>query len=58
METIIGLIFLALCVYAVVQIVQSSAETAMKIIWVLFVLVMPLIGLIAWYLLGPGGRKG
>ncbi len=58
METIIGLIFLALCVYAVVQIVQSSAETVMKIIWVLFVLVMPLIGLIAWYLLGPGGRKG
>ncbi len=58
METIIGLLFLIVSIYAIVKIVRSSAETIMKVVWVLLVLVLPFIGLIAWYLVGPGGRKG
>jgi len=55
---IFGLILLALDVYAILQITQSSAETLSKVIWIVVVLVLPFIGLIAWYLFGPGGSKG
>ena len=55
---ILGLIVLALDIYAILQIVQSSATTGTKVLWILIVLVLPVIGLILWYLLGPGGRGG
>jgi len=53
-----GLIILALDVYAILKIVQSSAETLSKAIWIVVVLVLPVLGLIVWYLFGPGGSKG
>lgn len=53
-----GLIILALDVYAILKIVQSSADTLSKAIWIVVVLVLPLLGLIIWYLFGPGGSKG
>jgi hypothetical protein len=40
-------------VYAIVQIVQSRATTGSKLLWSLFVVIAPCVGLIAWYLAGP-----
>lgn len=48
------LIHLALVIYAAVQIFGSSAENNKKIIWILIVAVFPLVGLIVWFLMGPG----
>ncbi len=53
-----GLILLFLDVYAILRILQSSAGTAAKAIWIVVVLVLPVIGLIVWYLFGPGARNG
>lgn len=53
-----GLILLVVDVYAILKIAQSSAETLSKVIWIVIVLVLPLLGVIAWYILGPGGSKG
>ncbi|WP_369798881.1 PLDc N-terminal domain-containing protein [Alcanivorax sp. HI0033] len=36
------------------MIIQSSAETLHKVLWVLLVLILPLVGLIIWALMGPG----
>ena len=58
MEGIIGLLILIADIYAIVKIVQSSADTVKKVIWVLLVLILPVIGLIAWYFAGPGGQNG
>ncbi len=58
MESIAALVILVLDIYAIVKIAQSGADMLNKIIWILVVLVLPVIGLIAWYLLGPGGSKG
>jgi hypothetical protein len=58
MEGIIGLVILVLDIYAIVKIIGSGADTLNKVIWVLIVLILPVIGLIAWYFLGPGGSKG
>ena len=54
---LLGLIHLALVVYALVQIFGSTADTGKKILWVLVVGLFPLIGLIVWFLAGPGTPK-
>ena len=50
-----GLILLVLDVWAIVKILQSNAGTGSKVIWVVVILLLPLVGLIVWFLLGPRG---
>ena len=50
-----GLLHLALTVYAMVRIVQSTAGTGSKVIWILLVLLLPVLGLILWFIFGPKG---
>lgn len=52
-----GIIHLALVVYAAVRILDSPAATVRKIIWIAIVAAFPLVGLIVWYLIGPGTPK-
>ena len=58
MESIIGLVVLIADIYAIIQIVQSSAETIKKTVWVVILLLLPVVGVIAWYFAGPGGKSG
>ena len=53
----LGIIHLALVIYAAIQIFNSSADTLKKAIWVLIVAVFPLVGLIIWFFMGPGTPK-
>jgi hypothetical protein len=53
---ILSLIQLLLVIWALVGILQSSAAPVEKLIWVIIVLVMPLIGFLLWYLIGPGSK--
>ncbi len=48
---------LALLIYAAVQILGSSADSTRKLIWVLVVALLPVIGLIVWFFIGPGTPK-
>jgi len=50
---IIGLLILALDIWAVVNIPQSLASNRRKLIWSIVVLLLPLLGLILWYFRGP-----
>ncbi len=50
---LIGLLILAGDVWAIINIFQSSASNEKKLIWTLVVLLLPLLGLILWYFLGP-----
>ncbi len=52
---ILGLLLLIIMVYAVVKIVQSSAGTGAKVIWIVLILLLPVFGLILWALFGPKG---
>ena len=58
MEGIIGLLVLIADVYAIVQVVQSSADGVKKLIWVLIIFLLPIVGVVAWYFAGPGGKAG
>jgi len=54
---LLGLIILVADIYAVLKIAQSAASTGQKALWIALVIVLPVLGLIIWYLLGPG-RSG
>ena len=53
MEGIVGILVLLADIYAILQIAQSSASTGNKAIWILVVLLLPIIGVVAWYFAGP-----
>ncbi|HBO8258527.1 TPA: PLDc_N domain-containing protein [Pseudomonas aeruginosa] len=55
-STLSGLISLVLDIWAIVNILKSAAETGMKIIWVLVIIVLPVLGLIIWAIAGPRGN--
>lgn len=50
---IFGLIILALDIWAIINVIGSAASTGVKILWVIVILLLPLIGLILWYFMGP-----
>ncbi len=50
---IFGLIVLALDIWAIVSVVNSAASTGSKVIWVLAILILPVLGFLAWLLFGP-----
>jgi len=55
---LLGLLVLAGDIWAVINIVQSSASNERKLLWILVVVLLPLLGLILWYFMGPrGGRS-
>jgi hypothetical protein len=50
---LLGLILLVLDVFAIVKTIGSGASTGTKVLWVVLILLLPLLGLILWWLLGP-----
>jgi hypothetical protein len=52
-----GLIVLAADVWALINIFQSSADTGKKVLWTVLVIVLPVLGFILWYFLGPKTGK-
>ena len=50
---LLGLFVLAGDIWAILNIAQSSASNEKKLIWILVVLLLPLLGLILWFFMGP-----
>ncbi len=48
-----GLLVLIADIWAIINIVQSSADTGRKVLWTVLVVILPLLGFILWYFLGP-----
>jgi hypothetical protein len=48
-----GLIVLIADVWAIVNIFQSGADTGKKVLWTVLVIILPILGFILWYFLGP-----
>lgn len=53
---LVGLIILALDIWAIINVLKSGAETGKKILWVLLIVLLPVVGLIIWVILGPRGN--
>ena len=50
---IFSLIVLIADVWAIVNIFQSGADTGRKVLWTVLVILLPVLGFILWYFLGP-----
>jgi succinate dehydrogenase/fumarate reductase cytochrome b subunit len=48
-----GFIVLIADVWAIVNILQSGASTADKVLWTVIVVLLPILGFILWFFLGP-----
>jgi succinate dehydrogenase/fumarate reductase cytochrome b subunit len=53
---LLGLVILALDIWAILSVIKSNAETGIKVLWILLIVLLPVIGLIIWALLGPRGK--
>ena len=52
-QGLFGLIVLIADVWAIVNVFQSGADTAKKVIWTVLIIILPVLGFILWYFLGP-----
>ena len=54
---VFGLLVLFADIYAIYQTLTSSASTASKVIWTLVILLLPVLGFLAWLIAGPRGNS-
>ena len=54
---IFGILVLIADIWAILSIAQSGAATGHKALWIVLVLLLPVLGLIIWFLLGPRGGR-
>ena len=52
-----GIVVLALDIWAILNIFQSPTSNEKKLIWIIAVILLPVLGMILWFLLGPRGRR-
>ncbi len=50
-----GFVVLVLNVWAIVKVVQSKSSTMAKVAWIVAVLLLPILGFVAWLIFGPKG---
>jgi hypothetical protein len=52
-----GVLILAGDIWAIINILQSSISDGKRLIWTIAVVLLPVLGLLLWYFLGPRDRK-
>lgn len=52
-----GLLILIADVWAIISVVGSNASTMAKVLWIVAILILPLLGFLAWLLFGPRSAK-
>ncbi len=52
MGGILGLIVLVLDIIALVDVLKSSMDTGKKALWIILVLILPVIGMVFYFLIG------
>jgi hypothetical protein len=52
-----GVLVLIADVWAIVNILQSGADTGKKVLWTVIVILLPVLGFILWFFFGPRTGK-
>jgi hypothetical protein len=52
-SSIIGILILIADIWAIVNVIQSGTSGGKKALWILLILLLPVVGLIIWFLAGP-----
>ena len=53
---IVGLLILGADIWAILNVFQSGASNGTKVVWTLVIIVLPVLGLVLWFFLGPRGK--
>jgi hypothetical protein len=48
-----GLVILVLDIWGILNVIGSRAAIGVKLLWILLIVILPVIGLIFWFLTGP-----
>lgn len=57
-NSLLGLLILVADIWAIITIFQSGASNEKKALWIVLVVLLPVLGLILWFFLGPrSGRS-
>ena len=48
-----GFLVLVADVWAIVNVFQSSADTTKKVVWTVVILLLPVLGFVLWFFMGP-----
>ncbi|MBF8676983.1 PLDc_N domain-containing protein [Pseudomonas fulva] len=54
-NSLVGLIILALDIWAIINVYKSDREVGVKVLWILLIALLPVIGLVIWAIAGPRG---
>jgi hypothetical protein len=54
---LVGLVILALDIWAIINVVGSASSGGKKLLWVLLIIILPLLGLIIWAVAGPRSSR-
>jgi phospholipase D-like protein len=57
MFSLLGLAILVLDIIALVSLLKSGADTGTKVLWALLIILLPVLGMILYFLMGPGRRR-
>jgi len=52
MVSILGLVVLVLDIIAIVDALKSSMDTVKKALWIILILLLPVIGMVLYFLIG------
>ena len=53
---IVWLVVTVLDVIAIVSILKSSADSGTKLLWCVLVILLPVLGMVLYFLMGPGRK--
>jgi hypothetical protein len=56
MLQLIGVLVFVLDIIAIVSILKSSADSGTKLLWIVLVILLPFLGMILYFAMGPGRR--
>lgn len=55
--SILGILILILDIIAIISVLGSNASVLAKLLWVVIILALPVLGMILYFLLGPGAKS-
>ena len=56
MFALLGVLVFVLDIIAIVSILKSSADSGTKLLWIVLVILLPFLGMLLYFLMGPGRR--
>ena len=57
MFSLLGVVVFVLDIIALVSLLKSGVDSGTKILWALLIILLPVLGMILYFLMGPGRRR-